>query len=975
MAAFTYIADMEKGSTRCKSVDKKLCQRICQYVDIQPKQRYINTDEVITFLQNKYPEYGRKKKKSLYALVQKPLQEILVERYGPQNKRSRIKSIVLENDSGSSSSDNEVKDVTNSMPIMTANSLNNTMRNVYQRSQSQPCSPSLDRKELGQGSQSSSPKYLRSNSVDKSGFFIDRKGKRNNSVTSCQLPADFQSLTHSSMEDYISQRKELSSDGLISDEIIEESEDVEVVNSSSRVDSNKSNEVYEIIQDKIDDSIRNMEKIEKENKKDEKKYRMSTKTVVEVHDLISQRKLSVPVHKSKIDSHQVSKKRRESAPIYARKGNHNSPSRSSRRAGTESGNSSWSVVSKARPNVEGVSNDEEDKASRRSSLYHSSRRKSSKQTERFDREYRNIVQTAITFSSIAGCDEVIEEISQLLLHLAHPEIYSTLGVAPTQGILLHGPPGCGKTLLANAIAGEMKLPFFSVTGTELVSGLSGESEHNIRSLFRQARLLAPSILFIDELDSICGKREDASKDMERRIITQVISSIDDLAAKGGPYVLLLAATNRPESIDASMRRAGRLDREICLGIPNERQRISILTKLCSPLKLDDTFDFYQIAHNTPGYVAADLVALVREASLCSISRSLQTLADTKSVHSTSSCDSQLSDTPTTTSFRSLISNNHSAIPFSEGKLESINITLEDFLAATKKVQPSAKREGFATVPNVTWQDVGALDKIRDELTMSILAPVKYPEKFEALGLTRSQGILIAGPPGCGKTLLAKAVANESGINFISVKGPELLNMYVGESERAVRTVFQRARASAPCVIFFDEIDSLVPKRSSSENNSQARVVNQLLTEMDGLESRKNVFIIGATNRLDIIDPAMLRPGRLDKTVFVSLPSLDDRIAILKTIIRNDRPKIRADVHLKEIAELSEGFTGADLSALVREASVLCLKENMLSGKSGDNCIVSKEHFAKALKVIKPSVSLTDRLLYEQMAKQCTEGVA
>ncbi|XP_063683865.1 nuclear valosin-containing protein-like isoform X3 [Bolinopsis microptera] len=930
---------MQRGGSKGHILDKRLLQRINEYVDTQPKQKYITTDDVLAYLQFKFPEYQRKKKKALQDSVQKYLQDILVERHGPQSKKSRKKSVDV-NDvvSLTSSNESEYEDV-NAMPLMVAqnvNSLNNTMRNVYQQqSQSQPCSPLIERRDNQGGSAPNSPKR-----DSRKGWFIDRQpGQRNHSIASEQacLELHVNNLQHKSMEEYMNLRKEISSDGVINDEIAEEDEIV----------ATKSSEIFEVIKENLSNKVETKSEADSgdADRKASKKTKMQKKTVVAVEDI---------AQSGNRKKNGGGNRRRESAPHYSRKYD----------------------SEKMRPNTEGVSNDEEDgAASRRASS--STRRRSSRMTDirgssyNADREYRNLVQTSITFHDMAGVEEVTEDISRLLVHLLHPEIFSTLGVTPTQGLLLHGPPGCGKTMLASAIAGELKLPFFSVTGTELISGFSGESEHNIRSLFRQARSLAPSILFIDEIDSICGKREEASKDMEKRIVTQLLSCIDDLGARAGSHVLLLAATSRPDTIDGSMRRAGRLDKEICLGIPNERQRIAILTKLCVPLKLEGKFDFHQIAHNTPGYVAADLVSLVREASLNAVSRTLPSLLATvedPKTTSSSSCDSEYFNQPSKNSFRSMLSDTN-PIPIPEEKLNKISITLNDFLEAVKHVQPSAKREGFATVPDVTWDDVGALTEIREELTMSILAPVKYPEKFAALGLTRSQGILIAGPPGCGKTLLAKAVSNESGINFISVKGPELLNMYVGESERAVRTVFQRARASAPCVIFFDEIDSLVPKRSSSETNASARVVNQLLTEMDGLNSRKNVFIIGATNRIDIIDPAILRPGRLDKTLFVGLPNAEDRLAILQTITRGGKPKLHSDVSLSEIADAAQGYTGADLSAIVREASVICLKADMLSGRSGDNCQVAKEHFTRALLNVRPSVSLTDRLLYEQMAKR------
>ncbi|KAL5268907.1 hypothetical protein ACHWQZ_G002665 [Mnemiopsis leidyi] len=956
---------MNRGGSKGHIVDKRLVQRINEFVDTQPKQKYISTDDVLVYLQLKFPEYQRRKRKTLQDSVQRYLQDILIERHGPQSKKSRKKSVNDANDVVvmSSSEGSDCEDV-NTMPLMVTqnvNSLNNTMRTVYQQqSQSQPCSPLIGRRDHHSGSAPNSPKR-----GERKGWFIDRQhGQRNHSIASEQACLEFHvnNIQHKSMEEYLNLRKEISSDGVINDEIAEEDEIV----------ATKSSEVFEVIKENLNNAVEAKSEAESgdTDRKAIKKTKMQKKTMVSVEDLIQS---------GNRKKNGGSSRRRESAPHYSRKYDSDSKESRSKENKTEAiEQAATAILNRSmRPNTEGVSNDDDDAGtSRRASS--SSRRRSSRMTDirggaysSTGREHRNLVQTSITFHDMAGVEDVLEEISRLLVHLLHPEIFSTLGVAPTQGLLLHGPPGCGKTMLANAIAGELKLPFFSVTGTELISGFSGESEHNIRSLFRQARSLAPSILFIDEIDSICGKREEASKDMEKRIVTQLLTCIDDLGSRSGSHVLLLAATSRPSSIDGSMRRAGRLDKEICLGIPNERQRIAMLTKLCAPLKLEGKFDFHQIAHNTPGYVAADLVSLVREASLNAVSRilpSLLSLTEDPKTTSSSSCDSEYFNQPFKNSFRSMLSDTN-LIPISDDKLAKISITLNDFLDAVKHVQPSAKREGFATVPDVSWDDVGALTEIREELTMSILAPVKYPEKFAALGLTRSQGILIAGPPGCGKTLLAKAVANESGINFISVKGPELLNMYVGESERAVRTVFQRARASAPCVIFFDEIDSLVPKRSSSETNASARVVNQLLTEMDGMNSRKSVFIIGATNRIDIIDPAILRPGRLDKTLFVSLPNPEERLAILQTITRSGKPKLHPDVSLSEIADASQGYTGADLSAIVREASIICLKAEMLSGLSGDNCQVTKEHFTRALMNVKPSVSLTDRLLYEQMAKR------
>ncbi|XP_052235407.1 nuclear valosin-containing protein-like isoform X2 [Dreissena polymorpha] len=735
--------------------------------------------------------------------------------------------------------------------------------------------------------------------------------------------------------------------------------------------------------------------------------------------------------------------------------------------------------------------------------------------------------STVTFADVGGNDKSLTEICKLLVHMRHPEVYQQLGVTPPRGFLLHGPPGCGKTLLANAIAGELDLPILKLAATEIVSGVSGDSEAKIRDLFEKAQQNAPCIMFIDEIDSITPKRETASKDMERRIVAQLLACMDDLNANPSCHVLVIGATNRADSLDPALRRAGRFDREISLGIPDEQARLKILQVLCRGLRLEAGFDFQCLAHTTPGYVGADLMALTREAAITAVNRVFQALRaqpqtgsdvltpvssasnttlpsvthsaktthtlytssvveagtdDTRqavregkidsvdeglerkncldlrnygvpkesinaqrtdntyfgvqsfegmdardaskvsmeqstgalsdtgacvagsaannlhdfpkegvkiqelskvlditsesysivaAVDKTSSAGNTLS-TPKESELQSVLSWLKEHPPLTESQLRDLYITMTDFQEALKCVQPSAKREGFATVPDVTWDDIGALQDVREELQLAILAPVRHPEQFQSLGLTRAQGVLLAGPPGCGKTLLAKAVANESGINFISVKGPELLNMYVGESERAVRTVFQRARNSAPCVIFFDELDALCPKRSGhSEGNSSARVVNQLLTEMDGLEERRQVYIMAATNRPDIIDPAVLRPGRLDKTLYVGLPCLEDRLDILNCITKNGtRPQLGSDVCLSEIAadQRCNCYTGADLAALVREASIVALKAAILRQMTqpSETIIVRKEHFQAAFRKVKPSVSAKDHERYLSM---------
>merc|ERR550519_257051 len=583
-------------------------------------------------------------------------------------------------------------------------------------------------------------------------------------------------------------------------------------------------------------------------------------------------------------------------------------------------------------------------------------------------------ESSVTFSDFGGNDAMLCEVCKLLVHLKHPEVYLKLGVTPPRGFLLHGPPGCGKTLLAHAIAGELQLPFIKISAPEVVSGVSGDSESKIRDLFEQAAASAPCVLFIDEIDSITPKRENAQKEMERRIVAQLLTCMDDLGKKDC-QVVVIGATNRPDSLDPALRRAGRFDREIAIGIPDQKARRKILEVLLRGLRLAPNTDMEELASLTPGYVGADLSSLAREAAISAVNRvfgdqvagrlSGSSVGDTATpLCKTDSNMSQLSvmlewlqDTP----------------PLAGEQLEQLFIEKGDWKEALNLVQPSAKREGFATVPDVTWDDVGALQNIREELQLAILAPIRHVAAYQSLGLNAPAGVLLAGPPGCGKTLVAKAVANEAGINFISVKGPELLNMYVGESERAVRACFQRGRNSAPCVIFFDELDSLCPRRSgnSGDGGSSSRVVNQLLTEMDGVESRKGVFLMAATNRPDILDPAVLRPGRLDKILYVGFPTPPDRTDILKALTKNGtKPSLESDVDLATIGldKRCEGFSGADMSALVREASMSALKQH-LRWKSTSPIVVGKSHFNDAFHRVKPSVSGKDRQKYDAMKVQ------
>jgi ribosome biogenesis ATPase len=605
----------------------------------------------------------------------------------------------------------------------------------------------------------------------------------------------------------------------------------------------------------------------------------------------------------------------------------------------------------------------------------------------------------------------VEKMLELVaMPLCHPEIYLHTGVQPPRGVLLHGPPGCGKTLLANAIAGELGVPFISISAPSIVSGMSGESEKTLRDTFEEAKRVAPCLLFIDEIDSITPKRESAQREMERRIVAQFLTCMDDMSwerTENKP-VIVIGATNRPDALDAALRRAGRFDHEISMGVPDEEARNKILRVLCAKLRLEGDFDYAVLAKATPGYVGADLSALTGAAGVIAVKRIFQQLSEgtlvlpdeleTAESNDTLMVVDSTPHTPTPTAdlashhtpFASLVTQlssssiahflNAHPSPLTESQLAPLCITSSDFRAALSEVQPSSKREGFATVPDVTWADVGALHGIREELQMAIVQPIRRPELFSAVGIEAACGVLLWGPPGCGKTLLAKAVANESRANFISVKGPELLNKYVGESERAVRQVFSRARASSPCVVFFDELDALVPRRDDSLSDSSARVVNTLLTELDGLDTRKAVYVIAATNRPDMIDPAMVRPGRLDKLLYVDLPSAEERTEILRTLIRkvplyDDAVQSAAEVLIQERCE---GYSGADLAAIIREAGVAALRRVLGSLESMDDeseggsqrerprILVMLEDFVRAVDKIGPSVSAAQRRRYEAL---------
>ncbi|KAF3952192.1 hypothetical protein CMV_022231 [Castanea mollissima] len=563
------------------------------------------------------------------------------------------------------------------------------------------------------------------------------------------------------------------------------------------------------------------------------------------------------------------------------------------------------------------------------------------------------------FRDLGGMDSVIEELKmEVIVPLYHPQLPQWLGVKPMGGILLRGPPGCGKTKLAHAIANETGVPFYKISATEIVTGVSGASEENIRDLFSKAYRTAPSIVFIDEIDAIASKRENLQREMERRIVTQLMTCMDESHRLVQPadansnsessdqrpgHVLVIGATNRPDAVDPALRRPGRFDREIVLGVPDESARVKILSVITRNLRLEGSFNLLKIARSTPGFVGADLTAVANKAGNLAMKRIID---ERKSELSKDS----INEEHTEEWWRQ---------PWSPEEMEKLTITMADFEEAVKMVQPSSKREGFSTIPNVKWEDVGGLDFLRKEFDRYIVRRIKYPEDYEGFGVDLETGFLLYGPPGCGKTLIAKAVANEAGANFIHIKGPELLNKYVGESELAVRTLFSRARTCSPCILFFDEVDALATKRGKEGGWVVERLLNQLLIELDGAEQRQGVFVIGATNRPGVMDRAILRPGRFGKLLYVPLPSPDERGLILKALGR--KKPIDASVDLSALGrmEACENFSGADLAALMNEAAMVALEDKLTSTKSTSDaapCTIKSTHFERALGKISPSVS-------------------
>ncbi len=544
---------------------------------------------------------------------------------------------------------------------------------------------------------------------------------------------------------------------------------------------------------------------------------------------------------------------------------------------------------------------------------------------------------AIRYEDIGGLREEIGRVREMVeLPMKHPELFEKLGIKPPKGVLLYGPPGTGKTLLARAVASESNAYFIPLNGPEIMDKYYGESEKKLREIFKEGEENAPSIIFIDEIDSIAPKREDVRGEVERRVVAQLLALMDGLVGRGN--VIVIGATNRPDSIDPALRRPGRFDREIEIGVPDKEGRKEVLQIHTRSMPLADDVKIDEIANTTHGFVGADLEALTREAAMNTLKRILPKI------------DLEKEEIPAEI-------------------LESLRVEKGDFIGAMKSINPSALREVFVEVPDVRWDEIGGLEKVKQELKEAVEWPLKHPEAFERLGIRPAKAVLLYGPPGCGKTLLARAAATESEANLIAIKGPQLLSMWVGESEKGIREIFKKARQTAPTIIFFDEIDAITPKRAAdivSGSHVTETVVNQILTEIDGLEDLENVMIIGATNRPDLIDPAMLRPGRFDSKVLVTAPDREARLDIFK-IHTKDMPTENVDLEI--LADKTNEYSGADIEAICREAALIALREDIKSDK------VTKDHFKNALKKIKPSISKEGMKMYEKEIIRSSNSVS
>jgi len=553
------------------------------------------------------------------------------------------------------------------------------------------------------------------------------------------------------------------------------------------------------------------------------------------------------------------------------------------------------------------------------------------------REGEVLTQT-VTYEDIGGLKEELQKVREMIeLPLKHAELFERLGIDPPKGVLLYGPPGTGKTLIAKAVANEAGANFYSIQGPEIMSKYYGQSEERLREKFEEAQKNAPSILFIDELDSIAPKREEVTGEVERRVVAQLLTLMDGLSGRG--QVIVIGATNRDEAIDPALRRPGRFDREIEIGVPDRDGRKEILQIHTRGMPIEGTEEerdslLGDLANVTHGFVGADVAALAREAAMKTLRRYLPEIDLEK--------------------------------PIPSEILEKMRVIPADFKDALREIEPSAMREVLVEIPRVKWDDVGGLEDVKLKLREAVEMPLKEPEAFTRMGIHPPRGILLFGPPGTGKTLIAKAVATESEANFISIKGPEVMSKWVGESEKAVRMIFKKAKQVSPCIVFLDEIDAIAHRRGTdSDSGVSERVVNQLLTSMDGLETREGVVVIGATNRPDMIDPALLRTGRFDRLLVVPVPDKRARLAVLKV---HTRPMPLEGVDIEELAVELEGYTGADIEGLCREAAMIALRENKRARK------VTMAHFQGAMKAVHPSVDEETMKFYERIGRELQKGV-
>jgi transitional endoplasmic reticulum ATPase len=536
-----------------------------------------------------------------------------------------------------------------------------------------------------------------------------------------------------------------------------------------------------------------------------------------------------------------------------------------------------------------------------------------------------------TYEDIGGLHEEIQRVREMVeLPLRHPELFQRLGIEPPKGVLLHGPPGCGKTLLARAVANESEANFFSINGPEIMSKFYGESEARLREIFQQAQQNAPSIIFIDELDAIAPKREEVTGEVERRVVAQLLALMDGLSGRGN--VIVIGATNRPGALDPALRRPGRFDREIEIGVPDKQGRYEIVQIHTRGMPLAEDVDLKKLSEMTHGYTGADVSALCRETAMKALRRYLPQ-----------------------------INLEEERIPPSV--LEKMEVKMEDFMNAYKEVTPTAMREVYIEVPTVHWDDIGGLEDVKQELKEAVEWPIKNPEIFKRLGIKPPKGILLYGPPGCGKTLLARAVATESEANFITIKGPEVFSKWVGESEKAIREVFRKARMAAPSVVFFDEMDSLVPRRGLGFGDSgvSERVISQLLTEMDGIVALEDIVVIAATNRPDIVDPAVLRPGRFDRLIYVPEPDEKSKLQIFKIYTKN--MPLAKDVNLSQLVTMAKNYSGADIEALCREAAMHALRRDV---NAKEVMIID---FQEAMKTLGPSITPDMEKWYKSFIQQ------